>query len=287
MRKINYKLEQSPLFRLSNKSKLADLLKINKKTLLKLSKNPPYNSFYKDRNINEPKKNLKKVQSRLKDILARIETPHWLFSGKKGVSYIDNASYHKDSPYVVTCDIASFYPNCKKEKVFQIFKYHFKMADDVAWVLTDLLCFKGSLPIGSPSSQIVAFWAYRPTFERVYQKISSFGGKISLYVDDISISSEKPIPKNIVQEIDFELRKVGHKIKPSKTKRYGKCDFKLITGSAISPNGVLKIPNKRRKKLINSFQDNEISKQSIVGQIRAGQMIEKNYCKETLRKLTK
>ena len=284
-----YKLTQSPLYKLKSKSKASALLRIETKELVVLSKNPPYDSFSKKtgektREIDRPREKLKKVQLRIKDLLSRIEIPVWLFSGKKGVSYIDNARYHQKSPYVITCDIKSFYSNCSYEKVFQTFKYIFKMSDDVAWIFVNLLAFKGKIPTGSPSSQIVAFWAYLPTFERINKKISSLGGIFSLYVDDITISSKDPITKKIIQDINYELKKVGHSIKRSKTKYYGKERFKIITGVAISPKGKLRVPNKRRIKLINSLKSNEKSRLSCIGQIRAGQMIEKDFHKQDIIK---
>ena len=281
----NYRLEKGPLYRLRNKRRLADLLNITFERLEYLSKVQPYNSFQKTvagkiRNIDEPEIELKKVQKRVKNLLSRIELPPWLFSGKKGVSYIDNARFHACSPYVVTCDIKSFYPNCTKERIFQTFKYRFMMSDDVAWVLANLLSFKDQIPTGSPSSQIVAFWAYYPTFLRIYNKISSHDCLFSLYVDDISISSQRPIASNLINEINYEFKKVGHGIKLSKTRWYGARKHKLVTGVIISPDKTLKIPNKRRKKLKESLENN-ISQASILGQITSGQMIEKNYFRNT------
>lgn len=286
----NYRLEKSPFFRLGSKQKLSELLQVNKKELLLLSKKQPYHSFEKVvaekvRHIDTPKKSLYSVQGRIKDLLARIETPHWLFSGKKGVSYIDNAKFHQHSSFVVTCDIKAFYSNCTKERIFQIFKYNFQVVDDVAWILANLLSYEEKVPTGSPSSQVIAYWAYYPTFQRIYQLVKSYDAKISLYVDDITVSSEKEILKDLVYKIKNELEKVGHTIKESKTKSYRKNEFKLITGVAISNTGELKVPNRRRKKLKDSLAEADFSKKSIVGQISSAQMIEAGYQEKVLSSL--
>jgi len=286
-----YKLEQSPLYKLASKSKLASLLHISKRDLILLSKNQPYKSFDievsgKIREVDNPQKKLKEVQTRIKSLLAKIETPNWLFSGKKGCSYIDNASFHQESQYVVTCDIKSFYSNCTKERVFQTFRYVFKISEDVSWVLANLLSYKNIIPTGSPSSQIIAFWAYYPTFRRISKLAESYNAVISLYVDDITISSTEPIPKAIALEVKKELEKVGHTVKTSKTKRYGKKDYKLITGVVISPDGELMVPNRRRKKLADSINQNS-SLSSIQGQIRSAQMIDSSYESSLLEKVKK
>lgn len=289
-RVLNYPLNKSPFYRLGTKKKLAEILMIDKSKMLKISKEPKYRSFKKvigekERNIDAPKKQLKELQVRIKDLLARIETPEWLFSGKKGVSYIDNAKFHQNARFVLTCDIKSFYPSCTKERIFQIFRYTFKTTEDVAWVLANILSHDEKLPTGSPSSQIIAFWAYYPTFLRIHRKVLSYDCKVSLYVDDITISSSKSISKKLVVEIKNELEKVGHTIKNSKTKHYNKNDFKLVTGVAISPNGNLQVPNKRRKKLVDSTQSENVSSKSIMGQIYSAQMIVPSFGEELLQKI--
>lgn len=287
-----YPLEKSPFYKLGTKRKLADILNIDKAKMLRISKNPKYNSFKiltgeKEREIDTPKKELKDLQYRIKELLSRVETPDWLFSGKKGFSYIDNAKFHQDASYVLTCDIKSFYPNCTKERIFQIFKYTFKASDDVAWIIADLLCLDEKIPTGSPSSQIIAFWAYYPTFLRIHNKVLNSNCKVSLYVDDITVSSNKPISKDLVSNIREELEKVGHTIKASKTKYYCKSDFKLITGVAISPDGGLQVPNKRRKKLIDSIKSENVSQKSILGQIYSAQMIDPLFEKVLLQRIKK
>ena len=291
-KKTKYSIQESPLFRLGSKEKLAIILKIPKKEMVELSKIQPYVSFTKfvgekAREIDTPRKKLKQVQTRIKVLLSRIETPDWLFSGKKGFSYIDNARFHLPASYVITCDIKSFYPSCTKERIFQIFKYTFEVVDDVAWILANLLSFRERIPTGSPSSQIIAFWAYYPTFMRIHNKVINQGAKISLYVDDITISSNFQISKDLIEQIKNELEKVDHTIKNSKTKYYGNDEFKLITGVAISPEGELKVPNKRREKLQNSLKKvvDEKNYKSIIGQIRSSQMIESDYSEETLGKV--
>jgi hypothetical protein len=205
------------------------------------------------------------------------------------VSYIDNAKFHKNSPYVVTCDIKSFYPSCTREKIFQIFKYTFQTTDDVAWILSRLLSFEDKVPTGSPSSQIIAFWAYYPTFCKIYNLAEKHNAKISLYVDDITISSTTPIPEQLLVDIKKRLEKVGHTIKNEKTRRYGKDSFKIVTGVAISPKGELKVPNKRREKIVKKLKEIELtnskdSMSSIKGQLNSARMIEKDFLKDAEEK---
>src|SRR3989338_9167659 len=95
-RNKNYPIDRSPLFRLRNKRKFAMLLKLPLKKIRSLCSDDNYYEYPEEKNgnvrlIQAPKANLKNIQKNFTNILSRIETPEWIVSGKKGMSYIDNA----------------------------------------------------------------------------------------------------------------------------------------------------------------------------------------------------
>src|SRR5690242_9189854 len=97
-----YPLNQSPLFTLSNRKRLAELLRIDTRELRSLSKRA--NSLYREfsipkkdggvRGIENPSRELKLVQARLARILGRIEPPDYIFCPVKGRCYVSNAAFH-------------------------------------------------------------------------------------------------------------------------------------------------------------------------------------------------
>ena len=244
----------------------------------------------KGRHISDPKKILKNIQGQLLKLLSRIETPTYLFSGKKRKCSIDNAKDHIPCRYMTTLDIKDFYPNCSREHVYRFFRYKLKMSDDVAWTLTDLTTFKGSLPVGSPCSQLLAYWAYRDMFDEIFLYLQEHGCRLSLFVDDISISCNNPIPKKIDLNISKILKKYKHLLKDKKTKRFYPSTPKEITGCVISPDNKLRVPNRKRKDIINKIQElksinvSELSERipSIKGKILAAQQIEPDIFNNTL-----
>ncbi|MCG2725840.1 MAG: hypothetical protein L6420_06225 [Elusimicrobia bacterium] len=181
MKRKLYPIERSPLYNLSNKRTLTKLLNTDKKSIESLLKNTAYKVYLnkKKRLIEEPFPELKKIQSKLNNLLQKIETPSWLKSGKKGMKITDNANIHIKNPYIVCVDIESFYKSVARDKIFQNFKYTFKMTDDVAWLLTNIVVFKdqkpnkyGSyfyIPTGTPCSQLVAYWTYKKTFDDILE----------------------------------------------------------------------------------------------------------------------
>jgi hypothetical protein len=263
-----YGITQSPLYKLSSKTKLAELLNADLALLKDIVENNHkyYNVWEikkkdkKNRPVQSPKPKLKVIQRRIYRLLARVETPEWLMSGKKGISYVDNAKFHKENNYFLCTDINSFYPSCSKEYVFKFFKNEFKMPEDTAWFISDLVTFNNIVPTGAPTSQIIAYWAYGITFKKIQKSASKYGIKMSLYVDDITFSSDKPIPKRFIELVSKRLSEVKLQIKEEKTQTYYPNQYKTITGCCITPGNELKVTNKLRFKIVSLLKDKTIEK---------------------------
>jgi len=166
---MSYSIEDSPLHGLPSKKKLCDLLFVHPNRLRALMSDSEYRREWwtkSGRLIEEPLDSLKAVQGRIKELVSRIQHPAWLYSGVRGKSYIDNAEQHAGQQCLCSIDIDSFFQSTRKEYVFRFFRYLLCQPEDVAWAVSDLATYKNHLPTGgSPSSQALAFWAYRPMFE--------------------------------------------------------------------------------------------------------------------------
>lgn len=278
-----YPLHQSPLYKLRSKKKLLSLLGISTKLLFELSRDENYRVFVKDgRKIQEPFGVLKAVHRKIKKYLSRLEYPNYLFSGIKTRSAIKNAQFHATNDYFLVIDIKRFYRCCNGKYVFRFFRDTMKMSPDTAWMLSKIVCYNDFIPTGSPSSQLVSFWAYSAIFWKIHNLCVNCDIKFSLYVDDMTFSSSKPIPKNFHIRIDKILRAVGLHIKQAKTKYYYRNDAKRITGCIITRDNRLEAPNKIRKKIIlhlkqigqSSNSDTASNIASLQGLINHAQQIE-------------
>lgn len=254
-----YSLEKSPLFRLRNKRKLADYLKVNKDYFEK-EHNYKYNVFSRPkpngdgkRTFTVPPDELKIIQKQVCRLLNRIETPDWVISGRKGYSYITNAEAHMSSKFVKTMDISRFYDSAQRSRIYKMFFNTFKMEHDVAWCMTELVTYKGALPTGSPSSQLIIYWTYRDMFEEI-NKISIKNGCIfSLYVDDMTFSSNCPIKREVRDEVAFLLKKNDLLAKAKKDHYYQAKDFKIVTGVGLK-DGEKIVLNEKRKSVIQLYE---------------------------------
>ncbi|MBQ8298863.1 MAG: RNA-directed DNA polymerase [Clostridia bacterium] len=254
-----YALEQSPLYRMRNKKKLATLLGISTNYLMQ-EHGQDYYKFSRPkpngdgtRNFTVPSDELKYAQKKLCRLLSRIQTPDWVISGKKNHSYITNAEKHIENTFVKTMDISKFYDSSERKYVYRMFKETFKMAEDIAWLMTELVMYENMLPTGSPSSQLIVYWAYCDMFNEINQIANERACIFTLYVDDMTFSSKTPITKELRQEVCNQLKKYGLIAKSKKDHYYQGNTVKVITGVGIN-DGQKVVLNNKRKRILEQFE---------------------------------
>ena len=257
-----YDITQCALYKCRTKKRLEYLLRLDPGGLKMIDSIIGYHKFEIDkkhseekREITAPDKTLKAIQRRILYLLHRVIRPEWLISGEKQKCYIDNGKAHLNGKYVLTIDIKKFYDNCTREPVYQFFVQKLKTSPDVAEILTNIITYNGGIPTGCPTSQIMAFYAYSDMFSEIFDLAKQHGCKFTLYVDDMTFSSKEPFsPHQLSQMIDRVLRKYGHKPKYPKVKYYGPSDYKPITGTVVTPEHSLAVPNGLQKTIYDAFQ---------------------------------
>lgn len=297
-----YKIDQSPLYKLSNKRKLATILQMEYSTLLHAKDfiNYTVSEIEKSsggfRTIYNPCRELKQVQRRIKNLLSRISIPSWVFSGRKDVCHVDNGKYHEHSVYFIQSDLHAFYDTCTRESVYRLFKDRFKCSSDVSALLSDLTTLTledGStvIPTGSPCAQLVAFLAYQDMFNELHNLARNHGCKFSLYVDGLTFSSKTPFsnPTVFKKSLLQIVKRYGHSLSLSKTAYRGADEAKIVTGVTITKEGVSAIPNKLRYKIVQgtaqSCASDTSTALSTLGRISSARMIEPSAFPEAERQV--
>lgn len=258
-----YDITQCALYKCNSPKILKKRLRIKDEEYKNIKSIVKYHGFQIDkkdgvekRDITAPDKRIKEIQTRILQLLQKVERPEWLISGEKGKCYIDNGRRHVHSNYFLTIDIKKFYDNCKREYVFRFFKDRMLMAGDLAGLCTDIVTYEGGIPTGCPTSQLLAFYAYENMFSEIYEVACKYGCKYTVYVDDMTFSSENTFAmKKISREIDCILRKYGHKPKYKKVKYYSHGQYVPVTGTIITREHELKVPNRLQKKVYDDFQE--------------------------------
>jgi RNA-directed DNA polymerase len=151
------------------------------------------------------------------------------------VIYLEN-SLCVSGMQVISIDIRKFYENCSREYIYQFFKNSLHTSSDVAVILTTIVTLENKLPTGSPTSQIIAYYAYQKMFNEIHDIAEQYGCIFTLYVDDMTFSSILPFnTSQLKNKIDIELRRYSHKPKYSKIKYFSKKKHKVVTGVSITP----------------------------------------------------
>lgn len=256
---------QSKLYKLYSKVELAKILGCSTNFITKFTPSRSYyHNRYEDkkngkgkREINNPGRSLKTLHRNILGVLRKIETPEYLMSGIKGVSVKDIANMHQYCNYMLCLDISDFYRSARISYVRKMFLNEFRLAPNLANFLSLLTTIPSEnnmvkyVPTGSPISQMLIFWSYKKTFDDIEKEARKRNVKFSLYVDDITFSSEKQISKSFYLLVIKRLKAVGLNVKDSKTKWYDFTKDKTTVGIKITKNHIIKVTDKNRHTIIS------------------------------------
>lgn len=248
----SYSLDQSPLYKLTRKRRLAEIVGIEQAELRFLSKNADslYNEFDLPkksggvRRVENPRRQLKIVQARLARLLSRIAAPDYLFCPVRGRSYVSNAAAHRGNRVIRCLDIKKYFPSTPSTRIFWFFRSIMKCSLDVAAILAALASYRGHLPTGSPLSPIMSYFAFYDLWSEVARICRSSGCTLTVYVDDVTVSGQS-VPLNVMWGIRRQIHRVGL--------RYHKEKFYVDTPAEITgvivKGGAIFPPNRQLKKM--------------------------------------
>ncbi|MCY4195317.1 MAG: reverse transcriptase family protein [Rhodobacteraceae bacterium] len=209
----------------------------------------------KQRVTETPVRSLRRLHNQVQKLLARIETPDYLHSGKLKRSYLSNAETHLDNSQYFKADIAKFYPSCRRHHVYLCFKDCFGCSGDIAGILATLLTHKGHIPTGSPVSTLLSFYCHKAMFDTLAELATSNQLKMTVLQDDITFSGD-----DINEDFRSGVRKVikfrGLIPKRAKQKFIHGGKSPRVTGIMVTSEG-LKVPWSRHKALRDAINDFE------------------------------
>ncbi len=175
----------------------------------------------KQRTLAVPYGKLRTVHERLKYHLNKIKQPDYLFSPRKGLGQRDNAGHHVGQAQFLSLDIKQFYPSTMAEHIFRWCHHVAGMRSDVAGLFTHLVAVDGKMPFGSPISPVLTTLVHRAMFDSIFERCVVRGLRMSLWVDDLTISGTF-VKGDLIEEIRQIIRQSGfqtHKIEFRSTGR--------------------------------------------------------------------
>lgn len=201
------------------------------------------------RRIDAPCRQLKTIQSTLKDALDEVYVPRASTHGfVKDHSVVTNAKSHLGKSFVFNIDLSNYF-GCihfgRVRNLFQAPPLRFK--NSVATVLAQICCFRNGLPQGAPTSPVIANMVTRKLDRELQVLARRHKASYTRYVDDITFSftcSRFFLPKEIVEAGDRTaepgrvlthlIEKNGFKINHEKVRLAGKYGRMEVTGITVN-----------------------------------------------------
>ncbi|MBU9324754.1 reverse transcriptase family protein [Burkholderia gladioli] len=175
------------------------------------------------RSIVIPSLHLKTIQKRInREIFSHVEYPSYLYGGVSGQDYVRNASAHQGAQVLIALDVKDFYPSISRKRVANIFQHFLHFGAEVSDLLAGLTTYQNKVPQGACTSSHLANLVLHDVEYSVAQYCHNAGFVYTRLLDDITISSRKPISPakitKIIEMISRMLKSKGLKIKRQKTK---------------------------------------------------------------------
>lgn len=219
-----------------------------------------YKSFHAGgRRIDAPKLGLKYVQCWILDFV-RAETsepPRFVTAYESGRGIVHNAEFHRRNSHLLVMDIRHFFRSCTEGKVRSFYEHMSVgegsarkiLRDSEVQTLTSLSVHRGSLPMGSPCSPVIANRIMEPVDSELMSGLGPHYA-YSRYSDDICVSSKERIDVGHVLRITRHvLESHGFRLNDKKVRCMGRGDARRVTGVFIMPDGTLSIGSKRKGEL--------------------------------------
>lgn len=198
------------------------------------------------RDIDNPGKDLKRVQKRILDTLLKpLELPHFLFGAVPDRCIRKHAREHLGSKTIVIMDIKSYYPNVTCKHVYGVFRDVLLCSPRIASLLTQLTTYDWHLPQGAPTSPALAnlFLAsiYGPVLEACKEKKLI----VTAWVDDLAFSGDDA--RSVMELVRQTLANNGFKLSSKKCVILNPRSSKLITGVRLGDTQLRAPKNKLRE----------------------------------------
>ncbi len=185
----------------------------------------------KVRNIDNPSKDLKRVQTKILNRLLRpVKLPHFLFGAVSKRCVNIHAAQHllHGGECVVKMDVKSYYPNVTSRHVYSVWKRVLRCSPAIARLLTQLTTYDWHLPQGAPTSPALANIFLASIYSPVLEECSEKHITATAWVDDLIFSGKEA--RSVMELARQALAANGLKLSSKKRVILNGRDSKVITG---------------------------------------------------------
>ena len=183
----------------------------------------------KPRDIDNPSKELKRVQKKILNRLLRpVELPHFLFGAVPRRDVKQHAEEHLGQSTIVKMDVKSYYPSVTNHHVYDVWSRTLHYSPPIARLLTQLTTYNWHLPQGAPTSPALANIFLASIYGPVLEASSELNVVCTAWVDDLTFSGSKA--RSVMELVRKTLAANGFKMSSKKSIVLSGRDTKVITG---------------------------------------------------------
>jgi hypothetical protein len=201
----------------------------------------------KDRNIDNPSKELKRVQKKiLKRLLLPVKLPYFLFGAVPKRCVNEHAAQHLGRRPVVKMDIKSYYPNVTNRHVYSVWRNILHYSPAISSLLTQLTTYDWHLPQGAPTSPALANLFLASIYGPILEASSECGIVPTAWVDDLYFSGKEA--RSVMELVRKTLASNGFKLSAKKRIIMTGRKPKVITGVRLGA-GRIRAPKEKLRDI--------------------------------------
>lgn len=204
----------------------------------------------KSRLIDNPTGILKQLQGRINEkILSQICFPDFVIGGIKGRKPVEHPQRHIKKSVVVTLDVKECFPSVTNKRIFEVWHKDLGCSSEVARLATKLTTTKGHLPLGAPTSNLLANLALLPCINNVVKIAQSYGFSVEgvgQYIDDLAFSGDS-LHEDFITDVIRKFFRHGYRIKRSKIKVMRSSNPQIVTKKLV--NVRVSLPRQERSRI--------------------------------------
>lgn len=146
-----------------------------------------------------------------------------------------NAKVHVGKNYVTNLDIKDFFHSISTTRVRDLFLSHpFSFPEDVARAIALLCCYQKKLPVGCPTSPVIANMVAYSIDRHLQMLCDLYSVRYSRYADDITISSYFELPDTFIKKARSFIKYNGFRVNEKKFRIQSKYTKQVVTGLKVN-----------------------------------------------------
>ena len=177
---------------------------------------------------------------------------------------------HVGKKVIVSMDLKDFFPSIKQVKLFEFFK-GIGIGDSASITLSELCTYKSFVPQGALTSPKISNIITANTFgPEVKQFCDNNGYTLTIYADDITISSDEHIPNvgNLISTIQEIVQKYGFRVNYRKTKVMPNTKRQWVCGVVTNvKTNMLRSERLRLRAIVHNIGKNGIEVEAAKGNV--------------------